>query len=345
MCGLETERAISLDTIPLHSTNLLTLIDRDGTIQYESPSIERVLGYDQDALVGSQFTDNVHADDHGRVAQLLEELIDGQENVRSVKYRHEQPNGGYVRVKSTGSTTPTSDGQYVINTDVSEQRTVERDSVTTNEQPYEFAKVVSHDLRNPLNVASGNVELLREKLDSDSENGERLEAVMRAHERMEKLIQNLLILTQSGGRVTDVEPIDLLSLCERCWQNVLTANATLVTDVDGSIRANPSRLQQLLENLIRNAVEHGGEDVTVTIGKLDDSSGFYVADNGPGIEESKRDSVFESGFSTREGGTGFGLAIVSEIVAAHGWQIDVTESRDGGTRFEISGVDWDVGYG
>ena len=97
------------------------------------------------------------------------------------------------------------------------------------------------------------------------------------------------------------------------------------------------RLEQLLENLFRNAVDHAGEDVTVTVGDLDDE--FYVADDGPGISDDERDRVFEDGYSTVEEGAGLGLAIVAGIAEAHGWSVTVTESEDGGARFEVTGVE------
>ncbi len=77
---------------------------------------------------------------------------------------------------------------------------------------------------------------------------------------------------------------------------------------------------------MRNAVEHGGEDVTVTVGELDD--GFYVEDDGPGIPENARDNVFDVGYSTTEDGTGFGLSIVKQVADAHGWTIRVTDGSE-----------------
>jgi signal transduction histidine kinase len=77
--------------------------------------------------------------------------------------------------------------------------------------------------------------------------------------------------------------------------------------------------------------------VTVTVGRLDD--GFYVADDGPGIPAERRDRVFETGYSTDEEGTEFGLDIVEDIVDAHDWSIAVTDGVDGGARFEITGLD------
>jgi signal transduction histidine kinase len=87
-----------------------------------------------------------------------------------------------------------------------------------------------------------------------------------------------------------------------------------------------------------DAIEHGDGEATVTVGALADGDGFFVADDGPGIPEADRESVFESGFTTAAEGTGFGLAIVKEVVDAHGWTIGVTESESGGARFEVRGV-------
>lgn len=86
-----------------------------------------------------------------------------------------------------------------------------------------------------------------------------------------------------------------------------------------------------------NAVELTTPDVTVSVGEL--PGGFYVADDGPGIPPAERERVFDTGYSTTDDGTGFGLSIVQRAVDAHGWEITVTEGTDGGARFEITGVD------
>ena len=109
-------------------------------------------------------------------------------------------------------------------------------------------------------------------------------------------------------------------------------------ETDRTIRCDLNRLRQLFENLYRNAIEHGGSDVTVTVGQLDE--GFYVEDDGSGIPEGKREQVFDLGFSTADTGTGFGLSIVQQVVETHGWKIDLTEGKNGGARFEITGVEF-----
>jgi len=203
-----------------------------------------------------------------------------------------------------------------------------------NERLEEFTSFVSHDLRNPLNVASARLELVAEDCDS-----EHLDDVARAHDRMARLIESLLTLSREGEIATQRTAVDLADVARSCWGTVSTADATIETETDESVVADRSRLKQLLENLLRNAVEHGGDDVTVTVGELDD--GFYVEDDGCGIPERERPAVFEPGYSTVDGGTGLGLRIVDEIAGAHGWDVRVTDASTGGTRFEITGVGFD----
>ena len=201
-----------------------------------------------------------------------------------------------------------------------------------NDQLERFANVVSHDLRNPLNVAQGRVDLLREESAS-----EHIDPIERSLTRMEELIEDLLTLARQGDQVSEIVATDLATLSNSCWANVATAEATLQVKMTRTLRVDPTRTQQLLENLFRNAVEHGGDDLTVTVGELED--GFYIEDNGPGIPQEDREEIFSVGYSTATDGTGFGLSIVKQVVSAHGWTINVTDGTEGGARFEITDVE------
>ncbi|MFW5956219.1 MAG: PAS domain-containing protein [Halorhabdus sp.] len=203
-----------------------------------------------------------------------------------------------------------------------------------NERLQEFASFVSHDLRNPLNVANGRLAQARSERDS-----EHLAAIERSLERMDALITDLLALARQGNTVGEVETVSIEELVSECWKTVETPESVVQTDAPPTIRADPERLKTVLENLFRNAMEHGGDGITVTVGALDEREGFYVADDGTGIPSENAGNVFETGYSTRQDGTGIGLSIVEQIVDAHGWEIDVTASATGGARFEISGVE------
>lgn len=221
----------------------------------------------------------------------------------------------------------------VVLRDISERKKHEQKLQSENERLEEFASVVSHDLRNPLNVAKGHLTLAREEFD-----GEHLASATDALDRMEAIVRDTLALAQQGQTVGTLERVALATVAEQCWQNVETADAALSVDDEMAISADPERLRNLFENLFRNAVEHGAGAVTVRVGSLE-TAGFYVEDDGFGISEGEREKVFEPGHSTVEAGTGFGLAIVRRIAEAHGWDAAVTESRGGGARFEITGVE------
>ena len=223
-------------------------------------------------------------------------------------------------------------GRLFVIDDVTSQQRQQRELQTQRDRLEEFAAVVSHDLRNPLNVASGHVALAQQECDS-----ERLDDAGHALDRMETLIDDLLELAREGNAVTNPEPVSLPTLVSESWDAVDTKDATFVNSAEGTITADRSRLQQLVENLFRNAVEHGGRDVTVTVGSL--AGGFYVADDGPGIPPAARDSVFDDGYSTSDDGTGLGLSIVERIADAHGWDITLAESADGGLRLELTSVE------
>lgn len=232
-----------------------------------------------------------------------------------------------------------------------------------NERLEEFASVISHDLRNPLTLAKGHLEIMADTVDHPS-----IESIETAHERMVEIIDDTLSLAREGRIVDETEPVSVASIAESCWNE--TTESRLIIDRDVRIYADPARLQTMLENLFRNSVEHGStgnrakpgdaighriedeqlrqtteshrdadtsDTLAVRIGAIE--RGFYVADNGCGIPAERRDSVFETGYTTTESGTGFGLAIVSEIADAHGWSVRVTDAADGGARFEFTGVE------
>ncbi len=217
-----------------------------------------------------------------------------------------------------------------VSYELQRQRATER-LEAKNEQLEGFAKIISHDLRNPLEVLDGWLDMAQETGEQDA-----FDRCFDAVDRMETLIDEILTLARAGSVIDDPEPVEIEIVATKAWETVDTPEATLDIDTDHTVDADPTRLQQLFENLFRNSIEHGGERVTVTVGALSD--GFYVEDDGDGFAGEAED-IFESGYSTADDGTGFGLAIVREVANAHGWELTATAGTDGGARFECRGVD------
>jgi CheY-like chemotaxis protein len=198
----------------------------------------------------------------------------------------------------------------------------------------EFASVVSHDLRSPLSVAQGHLELARSAADPTAA-VDHLETIDDALGRMDELIDDVLGLARQGKRVDETTSVPLEDLVTQAWASVDHGEgATLDTGDLPTVEADRERLRALLENLFRNARDHAGPASTVTVESLADG-GFAVADDGPGVPADERESVFDHGYSTSESGTGFGLSIVDTVARAHGWDVTLTESSSSGARFEF----------
>jgi PAS domain S-box-containing protein len=205
-----------------------------------------------------------------------------------------------------------------------------------NERLDAFASVVSHDLRNPLDIAEGYVGKARETgvgADADAD----LEEAATAIDRAKSLVDDLLTLARADRRLDGLEPVEVSAVAADAWERVDTGGATIETDGDRSIEADGAQLRRLFENLFRNSVEHAGPGATVRVRATDD--GFVVADDGPGIPAAERDRAFEPGYTTDDDGTGLGLAIVGRIAEAHGWEASLDEADGGGlaVRFEVAG--------
>ena len=212
-----------------------------------------------------------------------------------------------------------------------------------NERLDQFASVVSHDLRNPLNVILGHVR----HMEVDEDNQPAVDAIKRSATRMENMIQDILALSRAGSTIEDLERVPLADVATESWETAQTddANFELTLNESTTIRADRDRLRHIFENIFRNAVDHNEQPLTVRVGLLEatpsDSQqvGFFIEDDGDGISADKRDTVFDYGHTTSDEGTGFGLSIVRDVVDAHDWDIRIAESDEGGARFEFGGVE------
>jgi signal transduction histidine kinase len=228
---------------------------------------------------------------------------------------------------------------FAIYTDITEQKERERQLERKNRRLEEFASVLSHDLQNPLQIASCQLNKLEDDCECPDADHEPIRTAL---DRMDTLIEDVLTLAQKGERGTDTETVAIEDAVEQAWQTVQVDVGTLeIVDDLGTVEADPSNLREVLENLFGNAVTHAGEDVTVRVGALSDTEGFYVEDDGPGIPESDREAVFDRGYTTEPDGTGFGLAIVDAIIDAQNCDVRVADAEHAttGARFEITGED------
>jgi len=298
---------------------------------------EDILGYSEEELRGNSWELLVPESEQGTIDDIVRELLEDRGGYHSVNENVRKDGERIVcEWHNRVVTDETGDVVAIFSQfdDITAQKERERELKRQNERLEEFASVVSHDLRNPLSVADAHLELASDECDSDH-----LDRVSRAHDRMAELIDDLLTLAREDDQTAELTSVELQAVADTCWDNVDTASATCVIDTERAIRADERALKRLFENLFRNAVEHGGEDVTVRVGALED--GFYIEDDGSGIAHPEREEVFDTSSSTSAAGHGFGLSIVSRVVDAHDWTVRATEGSAGGARFEVTDVEFD----
>ena len=309
-------------------------VEYDGlepTVTDVNPAFEASFGYDAATITGESLdTYIIPDDDRDEAAEINAHASEGGQ-ITSREVTRQTADGPREYLLENAVTKDGTRG-FAVYTRFTGQKQRRQELRRERNRLEEFAGIVSHDLRNPLNAAGGRIELAHDDCESPH-----LRAAADAIDRSQALVDDLLTLAREGETVADPEPVALAEMTQQCWQGIQTERATLEGSPDRVIEADRSRLRELLENLYRNAVEHGGETVTVQVGAMDD--GFYVADTGSGVSESDREQIFEPGYSTNDDGTGFGLRIIKQIADAHGWTVAVTESEHGGARFEITNVE------
>ena len=231
-----------------------------------------------------------------------------------------------------------------------QQETAEK-LAEASRQKTDFLADVSHELRTPLTVLRGNAQVGL-ALGAEGEQKQLLEEVVEESKRMSRMVEELLFLARSDSSPPSLEPETvsvpplMSDLMGRAGVLARERGATLATDIraEGTLHADPNRLEQAVLILVDNAIKYGPPGGTVTLRSTITRAGelrITVEDQGPGIPREDLPRVFERFYrvdkarSRRMGGSGLGLPIAKTIVEAHGGHI-TAESRAGhGTRMSI----------
>lgn len=356
-----TER---LETLVEASPLAIMATDPEGRVEVWNDAAREMFGWSAADVTGESIP-MVSGEREERLRTLFERVAAG-ERITGYEMQLDRADGGVV--DASISLAPVTDesgtvqGIVGIAADITDQKERERQLERQNKRLDEFAGLISHDLRNPLQVGSAHLELLGMTADLDEDAMEHLGKSQSAFERMETLIDDALTLAREGKDIGERRPLVLDELARRAWEGVSTPAATLEIDASRSdpLEGDPSRVLELFENLFRNAIEHGLPEeyspgslpvdeqaagsartqqrpesrLTVRVEVFD--GGFAVEDDGAGIPETDRGQLFEPGYTTAKDGTGLGLAIVNRVAQAHGWEVSVLEGVDGGARFEFT---------
>ncbi len=206
----------------------------------------------------------------------------------------------------------------------------------------EMSSVIAHEVRTPLGILRSSAQMLQRESGISEEGREMVGFIESETERLNRLVSAML--DTARPRAPSYGAVDMHDLIGKSIAMLGAQAGKKRVDVAASLRAarpviecDEEQITQVLLNLLMNGLQILGHGGHIEIATRDDAHTLYIdiADDGPGIDPAERTRVFEAFFFKREGGIGLGLAIVQQIVIAHGGEIEAAESRLGGALFRI----------
>lgn len=348
---LASQGAILRDLAALHEdvirglTSGLVTVGRDGVVLTFNNAAADLIGRAAHDAVGRPLADVMPG-----LAALQETLGDGALKRGEVAQAVARPDGTREQRTLGVSISPLVDsrgqhiGRIVNFQDLTELRRMEQ-AVQRAERLAAIGRLaagVAHEIRNPLAAISGSIELLAQTQTGDGarENKELMSIVLREVERLNGLITQLLEFARPRALQTQRLDVaaELADMLRVFANDKRLGDAPVELRAEGPVwvEADPAQLKQVMWNLLRNAAEAApGQPIVVESGTADGFARVSVRDRGPGIPAEHRARMFEPFFSTKEGGTGLGLATVHRIVEEHKGAVEIDCPADGGTAVTV----------
>lgn len=308
------------------ASDLLCVANVEGFFTRVNPAFERILGYSEEELRSRSFLEFIHPDDRARTLAELAD-IDGGAGSHDFENRYRAKDGSYRWLAWRSSPAQEQGLIYAIARDITEQREAQQQLVEkaeelrhSNAELDRFAHVVSHDLQAPLRAAANLTAWISDELpDDDGELRDHADELRQRIRRMEALTGELLEYHRSGRETAPLEQVDVGELLDAVMGTVGAPGFELVVDSElPSLRARRPALEQVLRNIVGNAVEHhdrGEGRIRVAARRMGEMWEFRISDDGPGVGESVRRGVEELQETGRSApGVGIGLHLVARRV-------------------------------
>ena len=330
------------------SPDMLCFFNGDGTFASVNPAWEATLGWTAAEMTGAPYTEFLHPDDVERSQEAFATLVQGNPVLKfENRYRHKD---GEYRWLSWVAV-PEGERYFCSARDISVDRANVSQIASQQAEAdlrEQFLAVLGHDLRNPLAAMASGISIIARRSQQE-DLAPVLEQMRSCERRMDELIRNMMDFARvrlgDGIGLNIGSHADVADQLQRVVEEVTLVSPEvtfdLSNDIDRAVSCDLPRLQQVLSNLLGNAVSHGDpqQPVRILLRTTADHLQMEVANGGERLSEAALGNLFQPFFrgtpEESKQGLGLGLYIVAEIVAAHGGSVDVTSTEEE-TRFSVS---------
>ncbi|GAC1685188.1 MAG: hypothetical protein NVS9B9_07270 [Ktedonobacteraceae bacterium] len=330
-----------------HSSDVITLVDKQGTFHYVSPASRQVLGYAPEELLDVNAFDFVHPDDLALTYTEMEKAAEG--TLAQVPYRFRHKDGHWIILETTGTALFDENGRASMMVFTSHDVT---ERIEAEQRKDAFISMASHELKTPVTSLKGFTNILHRRFrkQEDEQALVFLEKIDRQVNKLTKLINDLLDVSkiQTGKLTYQEEHVELVALVQEIIENVQGTTQTHTLHLEGAsevqVLCDKDRLGQVLINLLTNAIKYSphAEHVVVRVAQDPEHAMVSVQDFGIGISPAHQEKIFEQFYQVTDPeektypGLGIGLYISSEIVKRHGGRLWVESRKGAGSTFHVT---------
>jgi PAS domain S-box-containing protein len=354
------ESEAKLNTLIQNSSDIIEILESDGTIRYKSPSTQSLLGFSPEELEGKNHFDFVHADDYQKAKEHFQQGLNNPGNTQVSEYRFRHKDGSWHYLESKSNFIDNHVNQIVVNSrDITERKQAEaeiRKALKKERELIElksrFVSMVSHEIRTPLNVILASSQILERYSEkwSREKKSEFFSRIKESVKKMTELLNDVLLIGKVEFGKTDLNltPVDLIKFCRELVGEIqLSAGGKHTIEFisksqDANAYVDKKLLRQILTNLLSNAVKYSPEGSLVhfELSCQDAEAIFKIRDEGIGIPLEDQHKIFESFHRASNAknitGTGLGLAVVKQSVDIHGGKIAASSEIGVGSTFTVT---------
>jgi PAS domain S-box-containing protein len=351
-------------TLIEYASDVITLVDPEGVIHFQSPSIERVLNLKPEMVSGRNLAELIHPEDWPRLAAMIRRAFSNPDSPVAIEYRIRHRDGAWHLFSSVGRSIPHDvEGLGIVfnSCDITASRNLEEQLLQAQKMEAigTLTGGIAHDFNNMLAGILGSAELVREDLPASHPTQEYVQSIITAANRARELVQQILTFSrrrESAKQVMSLQPI--VGECVKLLRSAIPAMVKITHHVETGcppVLADPTQIHQVIMNIFTNAwqalPDTGGHiDISLRAVEVDaalllvhpelrmgDFVRLTIADNGQGMDAKTRERIFEPFFTTKPAskGSGLGLSVVQGIVKSHRGTILVESAPGRGTSFQV----------